>query len=79
MVKMETETTTAKPGREWLNKERKELFDGVVAVIARDVYRLETKWTRDPRVVAGRTVLQPELRAALARVLRNVADRLNGE
>jgi hypothetical protein len=76
---METETATPKARRERLSQEeRKELFDGVVAVIVRDLVRLEEKWVRDSRVVHDRTVHRGELTAALAKALRNVAERLSG-
>jgi hypothetical protein len=52
--------------------------NAVVAAIARDVVRLEDRWTRGPRSVAGSTVDPPELRAAFAKVMRNVGERLSG-
>jgi hypothetical protein len=71
---MEMETETVAPKERLSDEER----DGVVAAIAKDIARLEDKWTRNSRFGEGRHVTRPTLRAAFAQALRNVAGRLSG-
>jgi hypothetical protein len=78
---MDTETT--KPAwrerADRLNAQAKqELFNEVVVAIVRDLEQLEDRWICDSRKVRMRTVRRPELTAAFATAVKNIAGRLGG-